>query len=254
MSSFTDKVVIVTGATSGIGKDAAIALAREGAKVVLSGRRETEGEAVVATITAAGGTAVFFKGDMSKEADIEALVNLTVQRFGRLDMAFNNAGVESAAGGVTEATEAEYRKVFDLNVWGVLALMKHEIRAIVETKGSGSIVNNSSIVGFRGFGAFPIYTASKWAVEGLSKSAALEYAAQGIRVNTVAPGPIVTEMMNRAAPTEEARAGFASLVPTKAIGDVSDITRAVIYLLDPKNVYVTGASLNVDGGVLAKLM
>lgn len=252
MSSFTDKVVIVTGATSGIGKDTAIALGRAGAKVVLSGRRETEGQEVVATILAAGGSAVFFKGDMSREEDVEALVNLTVQRFGRLDMAFNNAGVESV-GGTTEVTEAEYRKVFDLNVWGVLALMKHEIRAIIETKGSGSIVNNSSIVGFRG-SSMPIYTGSKWAVEGLSKSAAVEYAAQGIRVNTVAPGPIGTDMVNRIAPTDEARAGFASMIPTKTFGEVSDVTRAVFYLLDPLNVFVTGTSLTVDGGILAKLM
>ncbi|MFH1498176.1 MAG: glucose 1-dehydrogenase [Verrucomicrobiota bacterium] len=249
-SSFTDKVALVTGGTSGIGKATAIALAAAGAKVVLSGRREPEGNAVVAAITAAGGTASFFKADASVETEIAALVAFTVKTYGRLDLAFNNAGVE-LTGPVTEAAYADYQRVFDLNVWGVLASMKHEIPALLAA-GGGAIVNTSSALGHIGMPGVAIYTASKHAVEGLSKAAALEVAQQKIRVNTVAPAVIETEMFNRFADTSEKREYMAAMHPVGHFGQPDDIARAVLYLLDPQNTFVTGTHLVVDGGLTAQ--
>ncbi|HEY1190802.1 MAG TPA: SDR family NAD(P)-dependent oxidoreductase, partial [Gemmata sp.] len=193
MSRFSGKVALVTGGTSGIGRAAAIAFAREGAKVVLSGRREKEGLAVVEEIRKAGGTAHFVRADVAQEADVKRLVDETVATFGRLDVAFNNAGIE-LMGALVEVNEADYRRVFDINVWGVLASMKHEIPAMLRT-GGGAIINTSSVAGHVGMGGAGVYAATKHAVEGLTKSAALEFAKQGIRVTAVAPAAIVTEMM-----------------------------------------------------------
>lgn len=249
-SSFTDKVALVTGGTSGIGKATAIALAAAGAKVVLSGRREPEGNAVVTEINAAGGTASFFKADASVESEIAALVAFTVKTYGRLDLAFNNAGVESS-GPVTDVTETDYRRVFDLNVWGVLASLKHEIPAML-AGGGGSIVNTSSVAGHIGMAGVSVYVASKHAVEGITKSAALEFARQGIRVNAVAPAAIETEMYDRFADSSEKREYMANLHPVGHTGNVGDIARAVLYLLDPANTFLTGTSLAVDGGFTAQ--
>ncbi len=249
-SSFTNKVALVTGGTSGIGKATAIALAAAGAKVVLSGRREPEGNAVVAEITAAGDTASFFKADASVESEIAALVAFTVEKYGRLDLAFNNAGVELAAP-VSDATYADYQRVFDLNVWGVLASMKHEIPALLAA-GGGAIVNTSSALGLIGMPGVSIYTASKHAVEGLSKAAALEVAKQKIRVNTVAPAVIETEMFNRFADSSEKREYMAAMHPVGHFGQPDDIARAVLYLLDPANTFLTGTHLVVDGGLTAQ--
>jgi NAD(P)-dependent dehydrogenase (short-subunit alcohol dehydrogenase family) len=250
MSNFRGKVAVVTGGTSGIGKATAIALAGAGAKVVIAGRRETEGGAVASAIEQAGGTAAFFKADVSRECDIEALVAFTVTKFGRLDMAFNNAGVEFA-GSTLDVTEADYRRVFDLNVWGVLASMKHEIRAMLKT-GGGSIVNTSSVAGHVSITGLPVYVASKHAVEGLTKAVAIEFARRGVRVNSVSPGGVETEMLDRFASTEEARAFVANLHPVGRFGQPEDIARAVLFLLDPANEFVTGTSLAVDGGLLAQ--
>lgn len=249
-SSFAGKVALVTGGTSGIGKAAAIALAAAGAKVVLSGRREPEGAAVVATIKQAGGDAAFFRADASREAEIAALVDFVVATYGRLDLAFNNAGVEHA-GPTSDVSEADYRRVFDLNVWGVLASMKHEIPAMLKT-GGGSIVNTSSVAGHIGMGGVQIYVASKHAVEGLTKSVALEYARQNIRVNAIAPAAIETEMYDRFADNPQKREYMANLHPVGRIGQPDDIARGVLYLLDPANTFVTGTSLLVDGGFTAQ--
>jgi NAD(P)-dependent dehydrogenase (short-subunit alcohol dehydrogenase family) len=249
--SFVNKVVLVTGGTSGIGKATALALASAGAKVVLSGRREPEGTAVVAEIVAAGGTASFYRADASVEAEIAALVAFTVEKYGRLDLAFNNAGVETM-GPVTDATVDAYKRVFDLNVWGVLASLKHEIPAMLKN-GGGSIVNTSSIVGHIGLAGASIYVASKHAVEGLTKTAALEFAKQGIRVNAVAPAAIKTEMFDRFTGGQQANQDYmAGLHPVGRVGEVGDIARGVLYLLDPANTFVTGTSLAVDGGFLAQ--
>lgn len=250
MSNFSGKIAIVTGGASGIGKATAIALANAGAKVVIAGRREPEGGAVVSAIEKADGVAAFFKADVSRESDIEALVAFTMEKFGRLDMAFNNAGVE-LAGPTLDVTESDYRRIFDVNVWGVLASMKHEIPAMLRT-GGGGIVNTSSIAGHVSVAGLPVYVASKHAVEGLTKAVAVEFAKQGVRVNSVSPGGVATEMLDRFAPTEEAKAFVANLHPVGRIGKPDDIARAVLFLLDPGNDFVTGTSLAVDGGFLVQ--
>src|SRR5205823_4109232 len=189
------KVALVTGGTSGIGRTTAIAFARAGAKVVLTGRREKEGAQVVAEIQKLGGDAGFVRADVAKDADVKAMVDFTVDKFGRIDVAFNNAGVEWK-GPLEQATEAEYRRIFDINVWGVLNSMRHQIPVMLKS-GGGAIVNNSSVAGHVGLGQVSIYIASKHAVEGLTKSVALEFAKQNIRINAVAPGVIATEMFDR---------------------------------------------------------
>lgn len=250
MGNFIDKIAIVTGATSGIGKATAIALAAAGAKVVLAGRRETEGAAVLSTIEQAGGVACFVKTDAARESDVEALVEFTLNKFGRLDMAFNNAGIELLAS-TLDASEDGYRRVFDVNVWGVLTSMKRQIPAMLQT-GGGAIVNTSSVGGRVGFAGAAVYVASKHAVEGLTKAAALEFAKQGVRINAVSPGAIETPMLDRFAHQDEVRAHLTALHPVGRFGKPEDIARAVLYLLDPASDFVTGISLAVDGGFLAQ--
>src|SRR5205809_2045060 len=194
--SLKDKVALITGGTSGIGAAAALQLARAGAKVVVAGRRESEGQAVVKAIETAGGQALFVKTDVSREADVKAMVDKTLATFGRLDFAFNNAGVEGTAGLTTEKqTEENYHQTFDINVLGMLFSMKHEIPAIL--KNGGAIVNTSSVAGQIGMAGFGVYTASKHAVNGLTRSAAVEFAKQGVRVNAIAFGTIDTPMVAR---------------------------------------------------------
>jgi NAD(P)-dependent dehydrogenase (short-subunit alcohol dehydrogenase family) len=252
MARFTNKVVLVTGGTSGIGKVTAIAFAKEGAKVVLSGRREKEGLAVVEEIKKAGGTAHFVQADVAKEADVKRLVDETVAKFGRLDVAFNNAGVEWM-GTLTDATEADYRKVFDINVWGVLASMKHEIPAMLKT-GGGAIINTSSVLGHVATAGAGIYNASKFAVEGLTKTAALEHASQGIRVNALAPGATQTDMIDRFVGTGESeyRKGLTAKIPAGRFGTSEEMAEAVLYLASDAAKFTTGISLTVDGGLLAQ--
>src|ERR1700739_3840848 len=194
-NDYTNKIVLVTGGTSGIGKVTAIAFANAGAKVVLTGRREKEGAEVVAEIKKAGGTASFFRADVSKDADLVKAIDFVVATHGRLDVAFNNAGVEML-GPLDQVTEEQYRSTFDINVWGVLNSMKYEIPAMLKS-GGGAIVNTSSIAGHIGLAGASIYVATKHAVEGLTKAAAAEYGTQGIRVKAVAPGTIDTEMVAR---------------------------------------------------------
>ena len=251
--SLKDKVALITGGTSGIGEAAALQLARAGAKVVVAGRRENEGQAVVKAIEKAGGQALFVKTDVSREADVKALVDKTVATFGRLDFAFNNAGVEGAAGVTTDKqTEENYRHTFDINVLGLLLSMKHEIPAIL--KNGGAIVNTSSVVGQIGMPGFGVYTASKHAVNGLTRSAALEYAKQGVRVNAVAFGTIQTPMVDRmvgeAKTNNTQRDWLAGLHPVGRLGTVEEAAQAVIALLE--NPFITGAVLSVDGGWTAQ--
>lgn len=248
-NTFEGKVALVTGGTSGIGKATAIEFARAGAKVVLSGRREKEGAQVVAEIKKLGGDAAFVRADIAKDADVKAMVKFTVDKFGKIDIAFNNAGVEWK-GPLDQATEAEYRRIFDTNVWGVLNSMRHEIPVMLKT-GGGVIVNTSSVAGHVGLGGVSIYIASKHAVEGLTKSAALEFAKQNVRINAVAPGPIATEMWDRFAGDGETSDQILSTVPAARAGTSEEIAAAVLYLASDAAKYTFGTSLVVDGGFIA---
>jgi NAD(P)-dependent dehydrogenase (short-subunit alcohol dehydrogenase family) len=245
--TFEGKIVLVTGGTSGIGKATAIEFARAGAKVVLSGRREEEGAQVVSEIKKLGGDAAFVRADVAKEADVKAMIKFTVDKFGKLDIAFNNAGVEWT-GPLEQASEAEYRRVFDINVWGVLNSMRHEIPVMLKN-GGGAIINTSSVAGHVGFPELSVYIASKHAVEGLTKSLALEFAKQNIRINAVAPGPIATDMWDRFA--GEARDQIISIVPAARVGAAEEIAAAVLYLASDAAKFTTGTSLVVDGGFVA---
>jgi len=245
---FDGKVALVTGGTSGIGKATAIAFARAGAKVVLTGRREKEGAQVVDEIKKLGGDAAFVRADVAKDADVKAMVDFTVDKFGRLDLAFNNAGVEWK-GPLDQATEAEYRRIFDINVWGVLNSMRHEIPVMLKN-GGGSIVNTSSVAGHVGLPQVSVYIASKHAVEGLTKSLALEFAKQNIRINAIAPGVIATEMFDRFA-DDALRDQITSIVPVGRVGASEEIAAAVLYLASDDARFTTGASLVVDGGYVA---
>lgn len=247
MKSFENKVVIVTGGTSGIGRETAIAFAREGAKVVVSGRREAEGAESVKLIQEAGGEGLFIRTDVSKEADIAHLVAATVEKFGRLDMAFNNAGVSGDNGPLAAATEEQYDFIFDINVKGVFLAMKHEIAAMEKT-GGGVIVNNASVLGSRPLPMLSIYNASKFAVIGLTKSAALDYAKAGIRINAVCPAVIETDMTSEFRGDEGMAAYMQSLHPMGRFGKTPEVAAAVLYLCSAGASFTTGLALPVDGG------
>jgi NAD(P)-dependent dehydrogenase (short-subunit alcohol dehydrogenase family) len=252
-TSLKNKVALVTGGTSGIGEAAALALARAGAKVAVAGRRESEGQAVVNAIKKAGGEALFVKTDVTKEADVKALVDKTVSTFGRLDFAFNNAGVEGTANLTTDKqTEENYRHTFDINVLGLMLSMKHEIPAML--KNGGAIVNTSSVVGSIAIPGLGVYTASKHAVNGLTRSAALEFAKQGVRVNAVAYGTIDTPMIDRlvgeSRTNNTQRDWLASFHPVGRVGTVEEAAQAVLALME--NPFITGSILAVDGGWTAQ--
>ena len=252
MADFSNKVVLITGATSGIGEAAAHAFAREGATVVVSGRRAEKGEEIVARIRAGGGDASFIRADVAQESAVAALVAQTVAEHGRLDIAFNNAGTEGRMGEPTAAqTEADYREQFDVNVGGVLWAMKHEIPAMLKT-GGGIIVNTASIFSQIGMPGMALYTAAKHAVLGLTRAAALEYAQQGIRVNAISPGGVETEMFQRAAGTpeenSEGRKLFTGFHPMGRISQPEEQAEAVLFLASAKASFVNGANLAVDSG------
>jgi NAD(P)-dependent dehydrogenase (short-subunit alcohol dehydrogenase family) len=247
--TFSGKVALVTGGTSGIGKTTAIEFARAGAKVVLTGRREKEGAQVVSEIKKLGGDAAFVRTDVAKDADVKGMVDFAVDKFGRLDVAFNNAGVEWK-GSLDQATEAEYRRIFDINVWGVLNSMRHEIPAMLKN-GGGAIVNTSSAAGHVGLPEVSVYIASKHAVEGLTKAVALEFARRNIRINAVAPGVIATEMFDRFA-GDELRDQITSITPVGRVGAAEEIAAAVLYLASDAAKFTTGTSLVVDGGFIAQ--
>lgn len=250
--SFQDKVVLITGGTSGIGEAAAVLFAGHGAKVVVAGRREQLGAAVVQRIKSAGGEATFVKTDVTSEEEVKGLVDQTVEKYGRIDVAFNNAGVE-AAGMVTDFSVDDYRKVFDINVLGVFLSMKYEIQQMLR-QGGGVIVNTSSILGHVAVPGASIYNASKHAVEGMTKTAALEYAQQGIRINAVAPGATATDMIDRFAGKEgaESREALAAQHPMNRLATSEEIAAAVAYLASDGASFTNGVSLPVDGGYLAK--
>jgi NAD(P)-dependent dehydrogenase (short-subunit alcohol dehydrogenase family) len=253
MNMFTKKVALVTGATSGIGRATALAFAREGAKVVVSGRREKEGNETVVLIKKAGGEATFVKTDVASEKEVAALVAKTLSTYGRLDAAFNNAGVEGKLGPLQEQSVENYHEIMNANVLGVFLSLKYEIGALLKN-GGGAIVNNSSVGGLVGFPGAGIYVASKHAVIGLTQTAALECATQGIRVNAVSPGGIETPMFDRFTSRmgEEGRQQLAALHPIGRAGKPEEIAEAVLWLCSDKASFVTGHSLVADGGWTAK--
>ncbi|MHC0067006.1 SDR family oxidoreductase [Nostoc sp. UIC 10890] len=252
-----DKVALVTGGTSGIGKATAIAYAQQQAKVVVVGRRIDEGEETVRLIQEASGEAIFVQADVTKEADVKAMVDKTVDVFGRLDIAFNNAGTVGENPSLIEQTEAEYDRTMNVNVKGVWLSMKHEIAQMLK-QGSGAIasggttciVNMASAVGVVALPNILLYTASKHAVVGLTKAAALQYAKAGIRINGVAPGSIKTDMFEAA--TDEAKAYLAGLHPIGRAGTPLEVANAVLFLSSEMASFVTGETLMVDGGYVAQ--
>lgn len=246
----TAPVVLITGALAGIGRATALAFAREGARLVVSGRNQEAGDALAAELRTLGAQALFLRADVRNEDEVRSLVDQTVERFGRLDAAVNNAGTEGQPGPVVEQTAARYAATFDTNVLGVLLSMKHELR-VMQAQGAGSIVNISSAYGKIGAAGASVYVASKHAVEGLTKSAALEVASSGIRVNAVAPGPVETGMLDRFTGGAEGKAWLTSQVPARRLGHVDEIAAAVVFVAIGKSAFLTGQSLSVDGGVTA---
>lgn len=246
----TAPVILITGALTGIGRAAAAAFAKDGATVVAAGRREAEGKALEAELRGLGAQSAFIKADVRHEDEVRRLVDETVERFGRLDVAVNNAGTEGRPGPVTAQTPDSYAEMFETNVLGTLLSLKHELR-VMQGQGSGSIVNVSSTMGERGAANLSLYTASKHAVEGLTKSAALEAAGSGVRVNAVAPGPTETAMLDRLTGTADKKAAFYAAVPLKRGAKPQEIADAIVFLGSDKASFITGQILRVNGGKTA---
>jgi NAD(P)-dependent dehydrogenase (short-subunit alcohol dehydrogenase family) len=247
----TPQVVLITGALTGIGRATALAFAREGAHVVVSGRRDDAGKALAAELSTLGTEAAYVRADVRDDEDVRRLVDTTVSRFGRLDVAVNNAGTEGTPGPLTDQSRESYAATFDTNVLGTILSMKHELR-VMQAQGHGSIVNLSSVVGQIGVPGASVYTASKHAVEGLTKSAALEAAASGVRVNAVAPGPVETGMLDRFTGSSDRKAGLIATVPLNRAGTPDEIADAIVFVASDKASFVTGQILGVNGGRLAK--
>ena len=245
-------VVLITGALTGIGRATALAFAREGNRVVVSGRREEAGQALAAELRSLGAEAEFVRADVRFEAEVRNVVEQTVARFGRIDVAVNNAGTEGQLAPIVEETATNYEDTFAVNVLGTLLSLKHEMRVML-AQGAGSIINLSSIAGQVGFAGGSVYVASKHAVEGLTKSAALEGAAAGVRVNAVAPGPVATEMLDRfAGGSEEGKAGFLATIPARRAATPDEIAQTIVFLASDKARYLTGQNIAVDGAYTAQ--
>ncbi len=251
MSSMQGRVAIVTGASAGIGHAAALAFGREGASVVVADIDRERGEETAVEIEGLGSEAIFARTDVSSADDVVALVDRAVERFGRLDYAFNNAGVEGAPAPTAECTLDNWSRTIAINLTGVFLCMREEIPRMLAT-GGGAIVNNSSVAGLVGFATIPAYTASKHGVVGLTKTAAIEYATQGIRVNAVCPGVIETEMITRFTHGDpDAAAQLVQTEPIGRLGTPEEIADAVIWLCSDRASFVTGHALAVDGGFIA---
>jgi NAD(P)-dependent dehydrogenase (short-subunit alcohol dehydrogenase family) len=244
------QVVLVTGGLTGIGRAAAVAFAKKDAKVVVGGRRDDAGQELVKELRSFGSEAEFVLADVRKEDGVRALVDKTVARFGRLDVAVNAAGSEGQPGPITDQTAESYAATFDTNVLGVILSMKHEVR-VMQEHGGGSIINISSTFGHKGTASAPVYAGSKHAVEGLTKSVALEVAKSGVRVNAVAPGPTDTGLLTRFTSTPENKAALMATVPMDRLGLPEEIADAIVFLASDEASFVTGHVLNVDGGKTA---
>src|ERR1700677_4007226 len=243
-------VVLITGALTGIGRTTAKAFAQQGARLVVSGRRDDAGQLLVTELRAVGADAEYVRADVRQEADVRGLVDRAVERFGRLDVAVKNAGTEGQQGPLTEQSAASYAATSDTNVLGTILSLKHELRVMI-AQGSGSIINLSSTMGSRGAAGASMYVASKHAVEGLTKSAALEAAPHGVRVNAVAPGPVETELLNRFAGNADRKTAIAQGVPMKRLGSTEEIAHAILFLASANAGFVTGEIVHINGGKTA---
>jgi NAD(P)-dependent dehydrogenase (short-subunit alcohol dehydrogenase family) len=245
-------VVLITGALTGIGRATALAFAREGFRLAVSARHEDKGQALAAELRALDTEAEFIRADVRFEAEVRNLIDRTAARFGRIDAAINNAGTEGESGPIIEQSTANYESTFAVNVLGTLLSIKHELRIMLPQR-SGSIINLSSIAGQVGLAGAAVYAASKHAVEGLTKSAALEAAVAGVRVNAVAPGPVQTPMLERfVGHNEDAKARFLAAIPAQRAGTPEEIAATILFLASDKARYLTGQSIAIDGGLTAQ--
>ena len=245
------KVALVTGGTSGIGREASVLFAKAGAKVVVAGRRENEGNETIDLIRAAGGDGLFVKADVSRAAEVATLVQKTVEKFGRLDVAFNNAGIEGAWIPIVEQSEEDWDRTIDINLKGVWLCLKYEIRQMLKQGGGGAIVNMASVAGWIGSAGAATYCASKHGVMGLTKAAALETARNGIRINVVCPAVIETPMGERLFGTPDMKKYALGLHPIGRFGTPMEVAEAVLWMCSDRASFMTGQSLVLDGGFLA---
>ncbi len=250
-TELSGKVGIVTGGTSGIGRDAAVLFAKAGAKVVVAGRREVEGNETIDLVRAAGGDGLFVKTDVSRAAEVQALVHKTVEKFGRLDVAFNNAGIEGSWIPIAEQSEEDWDRTMDINLKGTWLCLKYEIQQMLKQGGGGAIVNMASVAGLIGSAGAATYCASKHGVMALTKSAALETARSGIRVNVVCPAVIETPMGERLFGAPEFRKYALGLHPIGRFGTPMEVAEAVVWMCSDRASFMTGQSIVLDGGMLA---
>ena len=248
--SAANPVAIITGALAGIGRATAFAFAAEGYRVVISGRNDEAGYALLEELRISGAECDFVRADVRFESEVANLIDKTMERFGRLDTAVNNAGIDGKFGPISVQDEETYKTVFDANVLGTLLCMKHELR-VMQLQGFGSIVNISSTMGIKGAPNASVYTGSKHAVEGITKSIALEAAPRGVRVNAVAPGPVQTEMFNRITADEEGKKATIQGVPMKRVGTVEEIARMIVFVGSDRVPFMTGEIVRVNGGKTA---
>jgi NAD(P)-dependent dehydrogenase (short-subunit alcohol dehydrogenase family) len=241
-------VVLITGALSGIGRATAIAFAKNGATVVVSGRRDEAGKALAEELRSFGSEAEFINADVRKEEDVRALMDRTIEQFGRLDVAVNNAATEGPVGPITDQTAESYAATFDTNVLGVILSMKHEVR-VMQGRGSGNIINIASTYGHAGAAGAAVYVGSKHAVEGITKSVALEVVQSGLRVNAVAPGATDTDMLTRFTGTPENKAALVGGVPMDRLGLAEEIANGIVFIASDEASFITGHILNIDGGL-----
>jgi len=246
-----NKVALITGGTSGIGRETAVLFAKAGAKVVITGRREAEGNETIQLVRAAGGDGLFVKSDVAKAADVQSAIQKTVDKFGRLDIAFNNAGIEGQWKPIIQQTEEDWDTVIDINLKGTWLCLKYEIQQMLKQGGGGAIVNMSSVAGLMGSAGAAVYVASKHGVIGLTRNAALECSAQGIRVNAVCPAVIETAMAERAFADPEVNKRVLAMHPLGRFGKSMEIAEAVLWLSSDKSSFMTGHYITLDGGMLA---